>query len=419
MVRLYEYKGKELLKTVKIPIPEGYAASTPEEVKKAAEQIGKPVVIKAQIFATGRFKAGGIKFADTPEEAEKVAKELIGSEVKGLPVKEVLVEEKLDIEQEFYTGVIVDPSREVSGPVLIFSTAGGVGIEEAAREFPDKVSRMNVDYQRGVRPYDAFNLALKAGAPRHLLNPLSVAICGVYEAFAKYEARSAEINPLVLTTDGKIIAADCRITVDDSAIFRHPELGIRLAREFQRDPTTLELVAWTIEEGDYRGNAFFSQMVTTIDEPGYVGYHGIGGGGAILGVDALNRQGLKIANYSDSSGDPTASKVYRLAKTILAQPGIEGFLLGGFIVANQEQWHHAHGLVKALREDLADKPGFPVVLLICGNREPESKAILDEGLKDMPIRFEIYGSEYVFNPDFIAERMRALIDEYRKDKEVA
>jgi succinyl-CoA synthetase beta subunit len=419
MVRLYEYKGKELLKTVKIPIPEGYTASTPEEVKKAAEQIGKPVVIKAQIFATGRFKAGGIKFADTPEEAEKVAKELIGSEVKGLQVKEVLVEEKLDIEQEFYTGVIVDPSREVSGPVLIFSTAGGVGIEEAAREFPEKVARMNVDYQRGVRPYDAFNLALKAGAPRHLLNPLSVAICGVYEAFAKYEARSVEINPLVLTTDGKIIAADCRITVDDSAIFRHPELGIRLAREFQRDPTTLELVAWTIEEGDYRGNAFFSQMVTMIDEPGYVGYHGIGGGGAILGVDALNRQGLKIANYSDSSGDPTASKVYRLAKTILAQPGIEGFLLGGFIVANQEQWHHAHGLVKALREDLADKPGFPVVLLICGNREPESKAILDEGLKDMPIRYEIYGSEYVFNPDFIAERMRALIDEYRKDKEVA
>jgi len=419
MVRLYEYKGKELLKSVKIPVPEGYAASTPEAVKTAAEKIGKPVVIKAQIFATGRFKAGGIKFADTPEEAENVAKALIGSEVKGLQVKEVLVEEKLDIEQEFYAGVIVDPSREVSGPVLIFSTAGGVGIEEAAREFPEKVARMNVDYTRGVRSYDAYNLALKAGAPRHLLRPLSVAICGVYEAFTRYEARSAEINPLVLTKDGKIIAADCRITVDDSAIFRHPELGIRLAREFQRDPTTLELVAWTIEEGDYRGNAYFSQMVTTIEEPGYVGYHGIGGGGAILGVDALKRQGLNIANYSDSSGDPTASKVYRLAKTILAQPGIEGFLLGGFIVANQEQWHHAHGLVKALREDLADKPGFPVVLLICGNREPESKAILDEGLKDLPIRYEIYGSEYVFNPDFIAERMRALIDEYRKDREVA
>lgn len=419
MVRLNEYKGKELLKTVKIPVPDGYAASTSEEARTAAEKIGKPVVIKAQIFATGRFKAGGIKFADTPEEAEAVAKGLIGSEVKGIRVKEVLVEEKLDIETEFYIGVIVDTSRYVQGPVLIFSTKGGTGIEEIVKEFPEAVARMNVDYRRGVRAYDAYNLALKAGAPRHLLRPLSGAICGLYEAFAKYEARSAEINPLVLTKAGKIIAADCRITVDDSAIFRHPELGIRVAREFQREPTTLEMVAWTIEEGDYRGNAYFSQMVTTIDGPSYVGYHGIGGGGAILGVDALNRQGLKIANYSDSSGDPTASKVYRLAKTILAQPGIEGFLLGGFIVANQEQWHHAHGLVKALREDLADKPGFPVVLLICGNREKESHVILDEGLKDLPIRYEIYGSEYVFNPDFIAERMRALIDAYRKDEEAA
>jgi succinyl-CoA synthetase beta subunit len=276
---------------------------------------------------------------------------------------------------------------------------------------------MNVDYERGVRTYDAYNLALQAGAPRQLLRQLGNAIKGIYTAFTKYEARAAEINPLVLTNDGKVLAADCRITVDDSAIFRHPELGIRVAREFQRDPTFLEMIAWTIEEGDYRGNAYFSQMVTKIDGPGYVGYHGIGGGGAILGVDALNRQGLNIANYSDSSGDPTASKVYRLAKTIMAQPGIEGFLLGGFIVANQEQWHHAHGIAKALREDLSDRPGFPVVLLICGNKEKEAQAILDEGLKDLRIRYEIYGSERVFDPDFIAERMRALIDEYRADQE--
>jgi succinyl-CoA synthetase beta subunit len=277
---------------------------------------------------------------------------------------------------------------------------------------------MDVNYLRGVKSYDAADLVLKVEATRHLLVPLSAAICGLYEVFTKYEARSAEINPLVLTKDGKVIAADCRIVVDDSAIFRHPELGIRVAREFQREPTSLEMVAWMIEEGDYRGNAYFSQMVTKIDGPGYIGYHGIGGGGAILGVDALNRRGLKIANYSDSSGDPTASKVYRLAKTILAQLGIEGFLLGGFIVANQEQWHHAHALVKAFKEELVDKPGFPVVLLICGNKEKESHAILQEGMKDLPIRYEIYGSEYVFNPDFIAERMRALVDEYRKQRGV-
>lgn len=418
MVRLYEHRGKELLKMVGISVPEGYPASTPDEARDAAEKIGKPVVIKAQVFATGRFNAGGIKFADSPEEAERRAEELLASKVKGVDVNSVLVEEKLDIEEEYYAGVIVDTSREVTSPVLIFSTVGGVGIEEAAREYPDRVARMNVDYLRGVRSYDAFNLALKVGVPRNLLRPLSRAICGIYNAFVKYEARSAEINPLVLTKDGKIIAADCRITVDDSAIFRHDELDIQVAREFQRDPTTLERVAWNIEEGDYRGNAYFSQMVTEIDEPGYIGYHGIGGGGAILGVDALNRHGLNIANFSDSSGDPTASKVYRLAKTILAQPGIEGFLLGGFIVANQDQWHHAHGIVKAIREDLADRPGFPVVLLICGNKEKESQAILDEGLQDLPIRYEIYGSEHVFDPDFIAQRMRALVDEYRKDRGV-
>jgi succinyl-CoA synthetase beta subunit len=113
-------------------------------------------------------------------------------------------------------------------------------------------------------------------------------------------------------------------------------------------------------------------MVPEVSESAYIGYHGVGDGGAILGVDALNRQGLKIANYSDTSGNPTAAKVYRYAKVILSQAGIEGYMLGGFIMANQEQWHHAHGIVKALREDLVGKPGFPVLLLLCGNKEKES-----------------------------------------------
>ena len=149
---------------------------------------------------------------------------------------------------------------------------------------------------------------------------------------------------------------------------------------------------------------------------GYVGYHGIGGGGAILGVDALNRQGLKIANYADTSGNPTAAKVYRAAKVILSQPDIEGYMLGGFIVANQEQWHHAHGVVKALREELPNRPGFPCVILLCGNKEKESMEILKEGTKDLPGRIEIYGSDKVYETEFLAKRMRALIDEYRKER---
>jgi succinyl-CoA synthetase beta subunit len=418
MVRLYEYQGKQLLKSAGIAVPEGGVASTPQEARSIAEKVGKPVVIKAQIWVTGRFKAGGIKFAENADEAEKAAASLLGAVIKGQKVEKVLVEERLEIDRELYAGVIVDSSRKARCPLLIFSMEGGVDIEELAREHPEKVAKMYIDYLRGVRIYDAINLIKKCGVPSNLLRTLAPVLCRIYDVFTKYDARVVETNPLVVTKDGSIVAADCRIAIDDSSVYRHPELGIRVAREFNEPPTLLDTIAWTVEENDYRGTAYFKQMVSEIKEPGYIGYHGIGGGGAILGVDALQRVGLKIANYADTSGNPTASKVYRIAKIILSQPGIEGYLLGGFIVANQEQWHHAHAIVKALREELANKPGFPVVILLCGNKEEESLEILKEGLKDLPIRLEIYGSEHVYDTDFIAQRMRALVDEYRKDRGV-
>jgi succinyl-CoA synthetase beta subunit len=413
MARLFEYQGKDLLKKAKVPIPPGEVATTPLEAKKIAEKVGKPVAIKSQIWAGGRGKAGGIQFAQNPEEAEKVAGRLLGSEIKALTVETVLVEEKLDIDREFYAGVIIDASREVRAPVVMFSTEGGVDIEEVP---PEKIAQMNVDVLRGLRFYDALNLAIKLTVPTNLLPAIAQAILGLYETFKGYNCRSAEINPLVLTKDGKIYAADCRIAIDDSSVFRHPELGIEVARESSTAPTELDKIAWQIEEGDLRGTCYIAQMVPEIKELGVVGYHGIGGGGAILGVDALNRQGLKIANYADTSGNPTAAKVYRAAKVILSQAGIEGYMLGGFIVANQEQWHHAHGVVKALREELMNKPGFPVVLLLCGNKEKESLEILREGTKDLPARIEIYGSDRVYETEFLAKRMKALIEEYRKER---
>ena len=415
MARLFEYQGKELLKKAKVPIPPGEVATTPQEARKIAEKIGKPVAIKSQIWAGGRGKAGGIQFAQTPDEAEKVAGKLLGSEIRNLTVEKVLVEEKLDIDREFYAGVIIDASREVRAPVVMFSTEGGVDIEEVPSE---KIAQMNVDVLRGLRFYDALNLAVKLKVETQLLPAIAQAILGLYETFKGYNCRTAEINPLVLTKDGKIYAADCRMAIDDSSVFRHPELGIDVAREASTPPTELDEIAWQIEEGDLRGTCYIAQMIPEIKELGVVGYHGIGGGGAILGVDALNRQGLKIANYADTSGNPTAAKVYRAAKVILSQAGIEGYMLGGFIVANQEQWHHAHGVVKALREELMDKPGFPVVLLLCGNKEKESLEILREGTKDLPARVEIYGSEKVYETEFLAERMKALIMEYRKDRGV-
>ena len=415
MARLFEYQGKELLKRAKVPIPEGEVATTPQEARKIAEKVGKPVAIKSQIWAGGRGKAGGIQFAQNPEEAEKVAGKLLGSEIKALTVERVLVEEKLDIDREFYAGVIIDASREVRAPVVMFSTEGGVDIEEVPSE---KIAQMNVDVLRGLRFYDALNLAIRLKVPTQLLPAIAQAILGLYATFKGYNCRTAEINPLVLTKDGKIFAADCRMSIDDSSVFRHPELGIDVARESSTPPTELDHIAWQIEEGDLRGTCYIAQMIEEIKEPGVVGYHGIGGGGAILGVDALNRQGLKIADYADTSGNPTAAKVYRAAKVILSQAGIEGYMLGGFIVANQEQWHHAHGVVKALREDLMDKPGFPVVLLLCGNKEKESLEILREGTKDLPARVEIYGSDRVYETEFLAKRMKALIEEYRKERGV-
>ena len=415
MARLFEYQGKELLKKAKVPIPEGGVATTPQEARKVAEKVGKPVAIKSQIWAGGRGKAGGIQFAQNPEEAEKVAGKLLGSEIKDLTVERVLVEEKLDIDREFYAGVIIDASREVRAPVVMFSTEGGVDIEEVPSE---KIAQMNVDVLRGLRFYDALNLAITLKVPTQLLPAIAQTILGLYATFKGYNCRTAEINPLVLTKDGKIFAADCRMSIDDSSVFRHPELGIDVAREASSPPTELDKIAWQIEEGDLRGTCYIAQMIPEIKEPGVVGYHGIGGGGAILGVDALNRQGLKIADYADTSGNPTAAKVYRAAKVILSQAGIEGYMLGGFIVANQEQWHHAHGVVKALREDLMDKPGFPVVLLLCGNKEKESLEILREGTKDLPARVEIYGSDRVYETEFLAKRMKALIEEYRKERGV-
>ena len=413
MARLYEYQGKQLLKAAKVPVPQGEVATTPQEARKIAEKIGKPIAIKSQIWAGGRGKAGGIKFAQNPSEAEKLASELLGFEIKNLKVEKVLVEEKLNIDKEYYVGVIIDASREVRAPVVMFSTEGGMDIEAVPSE---KIAQMTVDVLRGFRLYDALNLAVKLKVPTQFLPSIAQAIMGLYQTFKGYNCRTAEINPLVLTKDGKVLAGDCRMAIDDSSVFRHPELGIDVAREAPTPPTELDKIAWQIEEGDLRGTCYIAQMVPEIKGLNYVGYHGIGGGGAILGVDALNRQGLKIANYADTSGNPTAAKVYRAAKVIINQPGIEGYMLGGFIVANQEQWHHAHGIVKALREELPKRPGFPCVILLCGNKEKESLEILKEGTKDLPGRIEIYGSDKVYETEFLAKRMKALILEYRKDR---
>jgi succinyl-CoA synthetase beta subunit len=184
----------------------------------------------------------------------------------------------------------------------------------------------------------------------------------------------------------------------------------------EREPTELEMLAWAIEESDYRGTGYFTQMVPVIkQEDGYVGFHGIGGGGAMLGASALITRGVKIADYADTSGDPPASKVYKVIKTIFSQP-INGYVMMGSCLANQEQWHHGHAIVKALQEELKDRPGFPVLLLVAGNKEKRTHEIIKEGLKDVPARWELYGREYIYQTNFIADRFKEMLAEYMKNK---
>jgi succinyl-CoA synthetase beta subunit len=419
MARIYEYQGKEILRKMGIPVPEGREAAHPDEAKKIAAEIGRPVVIKAQVWATGRYKAGGIKFANTPDEAEKVVIEMIGSSVKGLTVEKILVEEQLDVDREFYLGVIVNNSYKVKGPVMIFSVVGGVGIEEVAATHPEKISTLNVDYLQGVGLSEANQLISKlsfnGSLTPSLTDELIRVISSLYKAFKEYDARAVEINPLVLTKGKQIYAADCRFTLDDNSVFRHPEFEIKVPRDMERPPTRLDAIAWQIEEDDYRGTGYFTQMFPSLEGRGWLGFHGIGGGGAMLGASAFVARGFKIADYADTSGDPTGSKIYRVIKSIFSQP-IDGYVLMGACLANQEQWHHAHAIVKVLREEAKRRPGFPVVLLLAGNKEQESHEIIRNGLKDTALRWELYGRDYIYDTDFIADRVEALVKIYQEEK---
>jgi len=225
-----------------------------------------------------------------------------------------------------------------------------------------------------------------------------------------YDARAAEINPLVQLTDGTLMAADCRITVDDYGTFRHKDLGIEIAREYDRPPTALEKIAYKVEEKDYRGTFYFIQMAEGFKRgEGYVGFHGAGGGGSMMSMDAIMRQGYKLATYVDTSGNPPASKVYRAARIVMASGPIDGYFGSGSGVASQEQFHSARGFVKAFLETQID---VPVVIRLGGNTEDKAVTILEWLNGYIPARVEGYKKDNP--PDFCAARLNALIAEGQK-----
>ena len=319
MARLHEYQGKAILAANGFKIPHGRAASTADEAVAAAKELrgeNGEVVIKIQAWTTGRAGIGGVAFAKNPEDVRDHAARMLAMKVGQFPVEAVLVEEKIDIEREFFLSFAIDDAARA--PVIIFAAGGGSGIEERA----SSTRRIPCDVNRG--PLDsAVNeaVSLCGLSPAHA-KQLAESIRKLFGAARSVEARSLEINPLVLTKDGQFVAADCRITIDDYAVGRHPDLGIEIAREFDHPPTALERVAYAVEQNDHRGTFYFAQLATAAakDSKGLVGFHGAGGGGSMMSMDAIVNAGFTIANFTDTSGNPSASKVYRAARIILAQP---------------------------------------------------------------------------------------------------
>jgi succinyl-CoA synthetase beta subunit len=400
MARLHEYQGKAILAANGFKIPRGRAASNPDDAVAAAKELGGEVVVKIQAWTTGRAGIGGVAFAKKPDEVRDHTKRMLAIKVGQFPVEAVLIEEKIDIDREFFLSLAIDDAARA--PVIIFAATGGTGIEERV----SSTHRIPCDVKNG--PIDsALNEAVAScGLSKNHAKQLAESVRKLFAAAKSVEARSLEINPLVLTKAGDFVAADCRITIDDYAVTRHPELKIEIAREFDHPPTALERVAYAVEQNDHRGTFYFAQLATSApkESKGLVGFHGAGGGGSMMSMDAIVNAGFTIANFTDTSGNPSASKVYRAARIILAQPDLVGYFGSGSGVASQEQYWSAYGLAKAFWELDLD---IPAVIRLGGNTEDRAVDILERMSK--LLRAPVEGYRKTDTPTFIAERFAKLV----------
>ncbi len=353
-MKLHEYQAKEILAKYGIPVPPGKVAYTPEEAKKIASEIGKRVVIKAQVHVGGRGKAGGVKLADDPNQAYEVAKQILGMNIKGLTVKKVLVAEAADIAKEYYAGLIQD--RASQRVVMMVSREGGVDIEEVARENPQAIVKYKIDPHTGLRPFEARQIVLDAGLEGNL-NKLADVLVKLYRAYAGVDAFLAEINPLVITADGQVVAVDAKIDLDDNGLFRHPDLAE--LREVEAEHP-LE-----VEAQNY-GFAY-------VKLDGNVGILGNGAGLVMYTLDLVNRVGGKPANFLDIGGGAKADVVYNALRLIAKDPDVEGVFInifGGITRADEV----AKGVIRALDEGVVK---VPVVMRVAGTAEEEAKKLLE------------------------------------------
>lgn len=353
-MKLHEYQSKRIFAQYGVPIPNGEVATTPAEAKAIAEKLGGRVVVKSQVLVGGRGKAGGVKLANDPAEAEAVAKKILGMDIKGLTVEKVLVDEAADIKQEIYLGIVID--RAIHKPVFIASSEGGVEIEIVAKENPDAIIHLPVDPLLGMQDFQARNLAFDLGLRGKLINQFVKIAKGLYQAFVESDGSLAEINPLVVTGEGKLLAVDGKMLLDDNALYRHPDL------EAMRDR----------QEEDESERIAREAGLSFVKLDGEIGCMVNGAGLAMATMDIVKHYGGEPANFLDIGGGAKAEKVAAALRIILADPKVKAVLFNifGGITRGDEV---ANGILQALEEVKTD---IPMVARLVGTNEEEGRAIL-------------------------------------------
>jgi succinyl-CoA synthetase beta subunit len=354
MVKIHEYQAKQILARYNIPIPRGELATTPAEARSIAKSYGVPVVVKAQVLVGGRGKAGGVKLAATPDEAEVVAGRILGLNIKGVTVRKLLVAEATDIAKEIYLGAVLDrTSRHV---VVMASAEGGVEIEEVARTMPEKIVKVAADPFLGLADFQGRQLAFGIGLPSNLVRDFVRLAKGLVQALMDTDASLAEINPLVIAKDGTLKAIDAKIVLDDNGLFRHRDL------EALRDLD---------EEDVYEREARMNEL-SYVKLEGEIGCMVNGAGLAMATMDMIKLYGSAPANFLDIGGGARAERVAAALRIILADRHVKAVLFnifGGITRCDEV----AKGIVAALHEV---KPSVPMVARLIGTNEEEGRRIL-------------------------------------------
>ncbi len=357
---LYEYQGKELLRQFDIETLEGMVAASPEEARAAAEQLGGPVAVKAQVLIGGRGKAGGIKVVEEPEDVQEAARQILGMEIRDHTVRQVLVEAGVGISSEMYLSILVD--RAEKKPLILFSTEGGVDIEEVAETHPDSIVRIYIDPLLGLLPYQVRELVFDAGLEGDVAKGVGQVLNNLYTAFTESDASLVEINPLVATDDDRVLALDAKVTIDNSSLFRHRDIG-EMHDVDAADP------------GEQRAQEAGLQYVKL---DGDVGILGNGAGLVMSTLDVVAQAGGEPANFLDVGGGADAEKISEALDIVASNEQVKSVLFNifGGITRGDEV---ARGLLSALESSEID---LPIVVRLDGTNAEEGREILAENTPD-------------------------------------